>query len=193
MSVNSFAREIGLSRAENLYQIKRGKYGISRDLAEMISLRYPNISKAWILTGEGSMFVDEVKKVSGIPFYKIDVEQYVSSLVNEKNDTFTIHIPFFEDCDFAALTYSKAMEPEIPHGSVVIFKHIDRDSIIPGNDYLVVSDRLTAIRRIRRLPDSGLLRLVAVNARDFDEFNLMYDEVRQVYAVKGIITSKSSI
>ena len=58
MSVNSFGREIGLSRSENLYQIKRGHNGISRDLAEMICKRYPQISKAWVLAGEGDMMLD---------------------------------------------------------------------------------------------------------------------------------------
>lgn len=36
MTVNYFARYIGLTRGENLYRIKRGDNGISRDLADRI-------------------------------------------------------------------------------------------------------------------------------------------------------------
>ena len=60
LSVNSFALNIGLKRSENLYQIKKGNNGISRDLATLITTKYPSVSKAWLLTGEGEMFVEQV-------------------------------------------------------------------------------------------------------------------------------------
>ena len=46
LSVNSFALSIGLNRSENLYRIKRGDNGISKELAELIAARYPEISRA---------------------------------------------------------------------------------------------------------------------------------------------------
>ncbi|MCC8018825.1 MAG: hypothetical protein LIO85_03515 [Rikenellaceae bacterium] len=49
-----FAQSIGLKRGENLYQIKRGNNGISRQLAERIVEYFPKISKSWLLTGEGN-------------------------------------------------------------------------------------------------------------------------------------------
>ena len=42
LSVNSFALNIGLKRSENLYQIKKGNNGISRDLATLITTKYPS-------------------------------------------------------------------------------------------------------------------------------------------------------
>lgn len=56
MTTNCFAKQIGLARAETLYQIKRGHYGISRGLAARIVNRFPEIDKLWLLTGEGQMF-----------------------------------------------------------------------------------------------------------------------------------------
>lgn len=52
LSVNRFAIRIGLPRGENLYQIKRGNNGISRDVAERIHACFPQYSISWILTGE---------------------------------------------------------------------------------------------------------------------------------------------
>ena len=58
MSINAFARCIGLPRGENLYQIKKGNNRISRDLASRIVNYYPQISFSWLLTGEGAMTID---------------------------------------------------------------------------------------------------------------------------------------
>ena len=72
-TTNSFARQIGLSRAENLYQIKRGNYGISVRLADMIVAHYPQISKLWLLTGDGEMMVNDGRHSVILPFYDEDV------------------------------------------------------------------------------------------------------------------------
>ena len=62
MTINYFALYIGLPRGENLYQIKKGNNGISRNLADKIVTKFPEVSLAWLLTGEGQMFVDEKLK-----------------------------------------------------------------------------------------------------------------------------------
>ena len=51
LTINAFARHIGLSRGENLYQIKRGHNGISRDLALRIHTHFPQYGIGWLLTG----------------------------------------------------------------------------------------------------------------------------------------------
>lgn len=53
MTTNAFARHIGLARGENLYQIKRGNNGVSLDLANRITAKFPEVSKLWLLTGDG--------------------------------------------------------------------------------------------------------------------------------------------
>ncbi|MCD8172182.1 MAG: helix-turn-helix transcriptional regulator [Alistipes sp.] len=53
-TVAELAHRIGLKRGENLYQIKRGNNGISKQLAERIVRYFPEISKLWLLTGEGN-------------------------------------------------------------------------------------------------------------------------------------------
>ena len=53
LSVNAFAKAIGLKRGENLYQIKKGNNGISPNLAKRINRVLPCFSVAWLLFGEG--------------------------------------------------------------------------------------------------------------------------------------------
>ncbi|WP_418678905.1 hypothetical protein [Alistipes finegoldii] len=59
LTVNAFARHIGLPRGENLYQIKKGNNGISLDVATRICQHYPEIDKLWLLTGDGQMLRDD--------------------------------------------------------------------------------------------------------------------------------------
>ena len=56
-SVNAFSRHIGLRRAENLYQIKRGNNNISPQLAATIARHFPSVSRGWLITGEGQMIL----------------------------------------------------------------------------------------------------------------------------------------
>ena len=53
LSVNAFAKAIGLKRGENLYQIKRGNNGISTKLAKRINRVFPRFPVAWLIFGEG--------------------------------------------------------------------------------------------------------------------------------------------
>lgn len=55
LSYNKLASETGLATPQILYDIKNGKIGISKKVAEQITARYLNISAAWLITGEGYM------------------------------------------------------------------------------------------------------------------------------------------
>ena len=59
MTTHKFAKHIGLPCGENLYRIKRGQNGISRDVASRIAQKYPEISIGWLLCGEGTMLLDQ--------------------------------------------------------------------------------------------------------------------------------------
>lgn len=63
-SYNRVAEECGINNAQTLYDIKNGKHGISKDIADKISSRYLNISKQWLLTGEGEMLVEDSSAAS---------------------------------------------------------------------------------------------------------------------------------
>ena len=78
LSVNAFAKAIGLKRGENLYQIKKGNNGISPNLAKRINQVLPCFSVAWLIFGEGVfeaerpiLCVDQSQRTSIriIPFY----------------------------------------------------------------------------------------------------------------------------
>lgn len=51
MTINYFAKYIGLMRGENLYQIKRGRNRISFDVAQKIHCKFPEFSVPWLMFG----------------------------------------------------------------------------------------------------------------------------------------------
>ena len=122
-----------MKRSENLYQIKKGNNGISRDLATLITTKYPSVSKAWLLTGEGEMFVEQVAasaSQAGVPYYGMDILAAVDETVLP-SPQFYISIPIFDNCDIAAQNIGTAMLPEIAPGAIVILKRWNVESIVP--------------------------------------------------------------
>lgn len=208
-SVNAFAREIGLSRGENLYQIKRGNNGISKDLAEIVTTKYPAISKAWLLTGEGNMLPSKAEQMRyDIPFYKIDAVDLINILSEAKPATqmrpmrpgeesteipepeYYISFPLMRGCDFAAFSLSEAMQPEIPCGATLFMSRTEPSCITPGSTYLVKSKTFIGIRTLRRDPGSDKIRLVAKNSDAFDEVVINIDEIENLFHVKGVANIK---
>lgn len=56
-SYAEFSRLLGLKTPQNFTDLKRGKYKITRSFASKIHDIYPDISIAWLITGEGGMYV----------------------------------------------------------------------------------------------------------------------------------------
>ncbi len=185
LSVNSFAMHIGLSRGENLYQIKKGNYGISKELAETISAKYPEISRGWLLTGEGGMFIADSGTRTAIPCYDIDAI-WLTGLDKMPQPSCVISLPRLGNTSFAAMVLNKAMEPDIPNGATVILCEAATENIIPGSPYLVVTGAISVLRTVKSGPSADKLRLTASNPA-FDDIIIDICEVKKLWAVKGHI------
>lgn len=67
MTVNSLASEIGLTRAQALYDIQNEKTkSITKSMADRINQKFPELSRVWLLTGEGSMIVGDNRESAGV-------------------------------------------------------------------------------------------------------------------------------
>jgi hypothetical protein len=190
LSVNSFALSVGLSRGETLYQIKRGNNGISRELAAMIAAKYPQISRAWLLTGEGDMFTDETVRRTSIPFYDADIEKYIASPARFTSKSY-VAIPTVEDAEFGAVYNGRAMGEAIPPGSIVLVRRVLPENLIPGGDYVVVGEEVTMLRRVRREAGSTMLRLLPLDAANFDEIRVDAADVKELYLVRAVVINKT--
>lgn len=90
LSFNKLAKEIGLASPQTFYDIKAGKHGISKELAEKIHARYLNINEAWLLTGNGEMLVAEqgiAQRATSTPIARIE-----QAAVVREDDTVEVDI-----------------------------------------------------------------------------------------------------
>lgn len=185
-NVNSFAKEIGLNRAERLYQIKRGNYAISKNLASTISEHFPNINEAWLITGEGNMLKDASDAFCKIPLFNVSLEEFNTDL-SQMSVAHELEIPILSGSDFAVINEGEAMSPEIEHASVVFVKEVEKSAVIFGDIYLVVSEHIKIIRFVRDM-EGNKWRLVAKNTDDYDDIIVDQDSVIAVYKVKGVLS-----
>ena len=184
LSINSFALRIGLSRSENLYQIKRGNYGISMALADRIVDSFPEIDKLWLLTGDGDMLALAGRLGGAIPYYNCDLETSLRQ-VGQLPVYQSMCVPQLPDCDLAVNYMGAAMGERTPTGTVVLLKKIDADAIIPGREYVIVTKKIITLRIVRAGEQAESLRLVAVDRANFDDLEVSRGDVETVYAVQG--------
>ncbi len=190
MTTNFFAHHIGLPCGENLYQIKRGNNGISRDVAERVVAKFPDISKAWLLTGEGNMFASDSSVASQIPYYNAEVEKTLAGGLSGAPD-FQMFVPQVGDCDFAMVYNGRAMGRVTPAGTILFLKKCDVDAIIPGDEYVVVTTKFTALRKLRRTREVSCVTLVAGDRKSFDDIILDIGELKELYHVVGKLIVKN--
>jgi len=185
MTTNYFARYIGLTRGENLYQIKRGHNGISRKLAERIVQHFPQIDLLWLLTGRGQMFVagSEDRGVQ-IPLFKADVEKSIRGIDLLSPDGYVM-LPTNDDADCAFYYYGRAMGQVLPAGTLVFLKESDVESIIPGALYVVVTRKIVTLRYLHSGADDQSVRLTAFEEAGFDEIVVKNKDIRKIYRVKA--------
>jgi hypothetical protein len=185
LNVNSFAKEIGLNRAERLYQIKKGNYAISKNLASIIVKRFPEVTETWLLTGEGQMLASGTG-LAKIPLYSVGLDAFGGDL-SKLPVTDELEIPVLAGSDFAFVNPGEAMSPEIGNGSVVFVKKVDKEAVVFGDIYLILSSRMNVVRYVRGLDDENW-RLVAKNAASFDDIIMSKADVKAVYKVKGVLS-----
>lgn len=199
LSTNAFAAGIGLRRSENLYQIKRGNNGISKDLAELIVAKYPSLNRAWLLTGDGEMFAAascsaDGKSGGGIPLYNTDAVR-LAAVPDEGLAAAPAHwidVPGFGDCDFAGVATGDAMAPEVPAGAIVALKRVDpMGPVMPGEIYVAVTADFAAMGYLeldRKVADG--LWFMPPEGVEVRPMGAVRGKIRRLYLVKGIIVHK---
>lgn len=182
-SVSEFARAIGLNRAENLYQIKRGNNGISLRLAEIINVKYPSFSIGWLMIGEGSPVDDNTEpEFHMIPYF---MNFSTNNIDYTPNGTIPVSKLFFPDADYATIIKNDRLEPRIPAGSLVILKNSNR--IFYGSYYFIelsTGEGLYCI--IRKSGTEGFVNIESCNPA-YDEMIISDKEIIVLYKIIGCV------
>ncbi|MCD7970801.1 MAG: hypothetical protein LUF87_10675 [Alistipes sp.] len=186
-SILSFARHIGLQRSENLYQIKRGNNRISRELAERISEHFPELNKAWILTGEGKMFPNEesnpiLKQIAEIPFFP----DFPTIRPPADPDKFLYYSKqLIANADFAVRCNTDELTPLYKREAVIFLRRCALDKpVVYGELYFVVTDYCRIYRKLRKAPHDGEIVLESHNREKYDDMVIAFEDIRELYIVE---------
>lgn len=190
-SINGFAMQIGLSRAENLYHIRKGNYGISEDLADRIIKQDAEIDRTWLLSGVGNMLRSEVIEPERVPFYLDEVEEILPGIACIEPSGY-IQLPYKINCDLVIRSFSKPMSDTISAAQDLFLKRVDIDSVVQGNEYVLMLNHPTdnvIWRRVRWVSkNSNRWRLVARNREEFPDMFIDRSEVMQAWRVISRLT-----
>lgn len=190
-TINGFAIQIGLTRAENLYHIRRGNYGISEDLADRIIKQDPNIDRTWLLSGVGNMLKSETIEQEKTPFYIDEVEEILPGIACIEPSGY-IQLPYKTNCDVVIRSFSKPMSDTISAAQDLFLKRIEIENVVQGNEYVLMLNRPTdnvIWRRVRWVSgDNNKWRLVARNREEFNDIIIEKSEVMQAWRVIARLT-----
>ncbi len=155
MTPSAFAESLGLERPDRLYNVLKGKNGLSVKFAKLISDTYNDINYDWLLTGEGEMIQMEGKSLDFVaepkPEYNMELipkkyeGQTLVKVVTTKarggwtdsyysdeyiKDMPTILIESDKDYKGNYLAFEvdgDSMEPDYYKGDIVICREVTRD------------------------------------------------------------------
>ena len=188
MNVNQFATALGLNRSETLYQIKRGNSSITRNVATRIVEHFPHFSLPWLMTGYGLMVSSPDDNSEYIPYFSCDISDL--PIANPYAADSHIFIPQVGEADLALKYHNDDMAPSIPNGTILALKKTTLDTLIYGDEHVILAPNMALLRKIRRTEDPNIVRLEATCREFFDDIFVPTANITGVYAVKGKIILK---
>lgn len=197
LTVSEFEGKAGLSNGS----VSKMGDGTRRTTIDKISNSFPELSKVWLLTGEGEMLttdapvVEQRKQESEenegklIPLLPLSAEggslDGFDNLGVSLPDCEVIYSPI-KDADMAITVSGKSMEPDYPEGCRVVVKRIDHALFIEwGREYVLDTANGIVLKTLEPSDDPNFIRCTSLNPdqRRYAPFEIPKESVRGVYRV----------
>jgi phage repressor protein C with HTH and peptisase S24 domain len=218
ISYYAFENSIGASRGSISKAVKDGK-SIGSNVLEKILSVYKDINPAWLLTGNGEMFVsnDSLYDTAGVKTYRLKTDTTVESqqiplydleavagivpiFSNDKalQPVDHISIPHLPKCDGAVYVTGDSMYPLLKSGDIVMYKEVHdiSNSIFWGEMYLlsvsVGDEEYVTVKYIHRSDQDGFVKLVSENKQHQDK-EVEMAKIRALALVKASIRINAMI
>lgn len=206
IAIRTFELNCGLSNG----YVSSMRKGLGIEKLENVLNAYPELSREWLLYGEGEMYkgaykerIDNTGLVSepyvdygrrhqaARPYYAVDFFGGFDLTYNEQKvvPDGVVDIPAYSNADFWVNVTGKSMEPMISSGDLIALKKIEdwRNGIFYGGVYAIVTkDDLRTIKRIRKSDTKGFVKLVPDN-KEYDPQDIPMDNIRFVFKVVGAV------
>ncbi|WP_345369293.1 S24 family peptidase [Algivirga pacifica] len=182
----------------------RQKSGIHSKWLEEIVDKYPQLNPTWLLTGKGSMLLEnerkEVKTINDphendvlVPVYNIEASAGIGFLNGSEYIMDQIKIPFAEKGDVAISINGDSMYPVIDDGDLAVIRQFPfHDYVMYGNIYVIVTDEASFCKVIKKSDNPETLLMRSLN-KEYEDFEIPIRLIRYVYLVVGVVRMKKFI
>lgn len=197
LNASEFAMKIGTKTTQAIYDLQRGRTKtISSSMADKIISCYPQVNKAWLLTGEGDMLNKTMRKVAKdedvespttvllLPMYAHGGTLNDFVTYAKENDCEKVISPIV-GVDFAIQVSGDSMAPEYPNGSRVFIKRINEKAFIEwGKTYVLDTCNGIVVKRIVPSDQEGFIRCISINPNPiYAPFDVSLSDVFGMYKV----------
>ena len=190
MSATDFAEKAGFS-AGIIADIRREKQHISKNICGKIIKAFPEVSKEWLLEGEGGMIKKQYSNnendtygysVPILPVYAQagSIDEFSVSV--KENECERVIVPI-KGADLVIPISGNSMEPEYHSGSQILIKKINERAFIDwGKVYVLDTCNGSVIKRIFPSDDPNKFKCVSINP-EYPPFEVSCDDIIGVYRV----------
>lgn len=191
-SINKFEAELGFSNGVISKAIRGGKT-IGSDKLERIFLVFPELSPAWLLTGEGEMLIgkEEIKQLSkesslgAVPFWNLHVSAGHSVLEvvgQNKPDGYIKGLPGADIAENIFPVSGASMEPEVSNGAIIGVRNINNwETLNTERIYMIITKDDRMIKRIEYDNENNeILWCVSPNYPKFKIYKADIVEIQRV-------------
>lgn len=205
LNVPAFAEKTGIKTGQRVYDIMSGKTkSISIGMVDKITSCFPNINKAWLLTGDGSMLLDDTSALAThddvimIPVINLDARGgFDANYYVDTPESIVDRMPFSrtiaKDGDCVIPVYGDSMSPKYPSGSFILIRYVElwREYIEYGAAYVLeLVDERRLIKNIRKSAIQGHFLLESVNPL-YESSDIAIDMIHKVFRVLMCVRRES--
>ena len=151
MSTYALSRHIGFQRPENLYQILRGKCGISKNMANIIHQKFPRYSIDWLIYGDNDSQETLHDNIVRIPLYN-NYETMLFPPVLPADEILIFSSTLAANAQIAITYADERFNPDSRKSVLLLRKKAVAEEICYGNMYFIVADHLRLVPGVYKSP-----------------------------------------
>ena len=201
LSVNEFVARTGIKTKQAVYDLLHGKTrSISTAMENKILSCFPEISRAWLLTGEGDMIKEQIEPPPedvevteyGTKVYDIDAtcgDRSRPIVFADEHVIGHVQLPNVARDAMIIRANGDSMEPHIHDGDWIAVREVANLNVLYyGQVYLVITNEYRLLKYLRRDADEQHYVILRSDNKNYDDIRLPKADIRHLFIVENILS-----
>lgn len=183
-------------------QARNGKSDLGKKTVDKILIKYQDLDRVWLLTGEGSMLKNSAPQQPSaqedagcmLPLIPLDVLAGNPNLDNPgitEDDCERYSVPEFtcRGADFLIRVSGDSMSPRYCNGNIIACKIVRNVTFIQwGKPYVIDTEQGILVKLLYPAEDRAAITCRSVNSELYPDFEIPKAEIRSFALVVGMIS-----